>query len=179
MAVNTTKKYSQALVEICRDNNCWDEMLADLQDVSSKLNETLELKRFLNDNQVELSQKQAALKTVFRDFIGQKTYNFLFLLIKAKKLSFLDTIILQAQKLNLEIAGLNELIVESAIPLTAIQEKELKLALEHKYEKTLFIKNIVNRELIGGVRIFLGDITIDSSILGKIERLKRKIEFIG
>lgn len=154
-------------------------MLADLQDASKKFNETLELKRFLNDNQVPMAKKKEALETVFRDFIGKKTYNFLFLLIKAKKLNYLDTIIVKAQKLNLEIAGVNELLVESAIPLSAAQEKELKTAIEKKYEKTLLIKNIVNPQLIGGLRLYLGDITIDSSILGKIERLKQKIEAIA
>ena len=66
--------------------------------------------------------------------------------------------------------------VESVIPLTVAQEKKIQEKLSQTIKQKLITKNIINPEIIGGLKIFLGDTEIDGSIRGKILRLKKKIE---
>ncbi len=170
------KHYAKALVEIARENNCWDQLMADLYDVSSKLNAELDFKRFLTDKHIPLSKKKESLEKVFRDFIGKRTYNFLILLIKDQKLIYLDSILEVAKKMNFEDAGVKQVLVESAIGLTAKQAKTLEIVLQEKLDKDLVLKNLVKPELLGGLKLTIGDLEIDSSIAGKIARLKSKIQ---
>ncbi|MBU1131967.1 ATP synthase F1 subunit delta [Patescibacteria group bacterium] len=168
--------YARALVEICRENNCWDELLADLKTVSEKLNESLELKRYLVDRHVTMTKKKESMKDIFRDFIGKRTYNFVFLLIKDQQLLHLDSIIAHAKKINFEHDGIHEALVESAIALTPTQEKALVKVIKEKIDKQIVLRNIINPGLIGGLKVTVGDTELDCSIRGKLERLKRQIQ---
>lgn len=173
---STIKHYAKALVELGIENQCYEALVADLIDVDDKINENLDFKKYLTDKHVTFVKKQKALKNTFQDFIGDKTYNFLCLLIKDEKLLELSSILKEADKTHLKSQDLFEVLVESVIPLSASQEKKITEKLLQSVQQKLIIKNIINPEIIGGLKIFLGDTEIDGSIRGKILRLKKKIE---
>jgi F-type H+-transporting ATPase subunit delta len=68
-----------------------------------------------------------------------------------------------------------EVIAETVIPLTAGQSEKLQTVLFNKINKKVVIKNLINETLIGGMRIRINDQVIDSTISGKIIRLREKI----
>lgn len=173
---STIKHYAIALVEMGIENQCYEALVADLVDVDAKINENLEFKKYLTDKHVAFAKKRESLKHSFQDFISDKTYNFLYLLIKDGKLLALSSILAVATKTHLKSQDLFEIIVESVIPLTAAQEKKIQEKLSQTIKQKLITKNIINPEIIGGLKIFLGDTEIDGSIRGKILRLKKKIE---
>jgi len=176
MKIASIKHYAKALVEIAHENSCWDELLADLESVDVKINENLDFKKYLTDRQVSFEKKKEALETVFQDFISKKTYNFVYLLLKSGKLLSLSSIIELAKKQNLKDKDLLEVIVESVVELSPKQEKKILEVLSEKIGAKLILRNIINKELIAGVKIFFGDTEVDSSLQGKIIRLKHQIE---
>mgnify|MGYP002641330102 CR=1 FL=1 len=177
MKIAGIKHYSKALVEIAHENNCWDEILADLESVDDKINENLDFKKYLDDRQISFEKKKEALKTVFQDFISNRTYNFIYLLLKNNKLMSLSSIVEFAKKHDLKERDLMEVIVESVVALSPKQEKKIVEILSEKMGAKLILKNIINKDLIAGIRIFFGDTEIDSSLQGKILRLKQETEY--
>jgi len=173
---STIKHYAKALVELGLENSCYEALFTDLTDVDQKINENLEFKKYLTDKHVSFRKKQEALKNTFQDFISDKTYNFLFILLKDGKLLELSSVLKEAAKTHLKSQDLFEVVVESVIPLSAEQEKRIQKKLSESISQKLIIKNIINPEIIGGLKIFLGDTEIDGSLRGKILRLKKKIE---
>ncbi|OGF31640.1 ATP synthase F1 subunit delta [Candidatus Falkowbacteria bacterium RIFOXYC2_FULL_36_12] len=169
------KHFAKALTRLGREKGILEQLLADLTDVSEKLNANLELKQYLTNPHISFTDKKKALKVVFQDFISEMTYNFIFLLLKSKALLTLDSIIAEARKNNLDEDSIFELNVESVVPLTAKQEKTLKQLFSIKLEQQIIVKNIINKHLIGGLRLQLGDKVVDSSVIGKISRLQSKI----
>lgn len=176
MKIAGIKHYAKALVEMGDEFGCWDELVADLESVDEKINENLDFKKYLTDRQISFEKKKESVKVVFQDFISQKTYNFIYLLLKNNKLLALTSIIETAKKQNLKEKDLFEVIVESVVPVTAKQEKKILEILSKKMESKLVLKNVINADLIAGFKIFIGDTEIDSSIQGKVMRLKQKIE---
>jgi F-type H+-transporting ATPase subunit delta len=170
------KHYAKALVEIAGESNSWEQLLADLSDVAEKLNAELEFKQFLVDKHITLAKKKEFLEKVFKDFIGKQTYNFLFLLIRDDKLVYLDSILEIAKDLNYSDAGVKQVLVESVVALSPKQARALEKILQEKLEKDLVLKNVINPDLLGGLKLTIGDTEIDSSIRGKIDRLKQKIQ---
>ena len=178
MKIARTKHYARSLVEIGQECGCFDELIADLIDVDEKINLHLDLKTFLLDKQVTLKKKSAALADIFKDFISQRTYNFILMLIRAGKLNYLSEIILQAKKLNLNNRQLAEVIVESVIPLSPEQEEKIAALVKEKLKGDVVLKNVVNEKILGGLRLKIKDTVIEGSLFGKIARLKKKIEEI-
>src|SRR3989339_722512 len=149
------KHFAKALTRLGREKGILEQLLADLTDVSEKLNANLELKQYLTNPHISFTDKKKALKVVFQDFISEMTYNFIFLLLKSKALLTLDSIIAEARKNNLDEDSIFELNVESVVPLTAKQEKTLKQLFSIKLEQQIIVKNIINKHFVGAM--ILGD----------------------
>ena len=172
------KQLASALMETGREHECFDQLLSDLNDVSEKIKASPDAARFLTDKQVEFAKKQQALKHIFQDFISDKTYNFLFLLIKSQKLNALDEIITLAGKLHKEISGITEVIIESARPIKPEHEKQIIQIINEKLKREILVKQVIKEELLAGICLRVGDTVIDASLYGKMMRLKQRIENI-
>ncbi|MFZ5365613.1 MAG: ATP synthase F1 subunit delta [Patescibacteria group bacterium] len=178
MSPRNIKHYAKALLLLGQEHGIADQLLADLTDVAIKLNSNLDFKKYLVDPQIRFDKKKQALAAVFQDFISPKTYNFLYILIKGKKLMFLDQVLADFRKRSQAEQDIVDAVVISAVPLDVPQEKRIKEVIEHKTGKQTLIKNIIDPGVIGGLRILVGDWIIDSTIIGKLERLKRKITML-
>ena len=67
-------------------------------------------------------------------------------------------------------------IITTAVSLTPDEKESLKKNLAQIFQHDIVaVENTIDRTLIGGVRIQLGDILIDASIRGRFERLKKML----
>jgi F-type H+-transporting ATPase subunit delta len=173
------KNFAKALYEIGRENNLVDNLIKDLEDVEEKLDDNIELRRFLSDQHVSADAKQQALEKVFADFISEKTYNFLHLLIKNRALDYLDQIIEEIKKAKHEKENIVEVVAISPEAIDAATQQRISRILSLKTDKKIIIKSLIDKSLIGGLVIKIGDTVIDGSIRGKINRLKSKIKQIS
>ena len=178
MKLVNTKKLALSLVHVGSEQSVFDSLVQDLESTSEKINANLELKRYLTGQDVLLRDKRAALQAVFQDFVSDRTYNFLMLLIKSKKLEYLDEILAVARKIYLQIDSVQEVVVESVVALSSEAEENLSGLLIKKLNRPVVLRNMINTGLIGGLRIFIGDRIIDSSLRGKLDRLQETINKI-
>lgn len=173
-----TKQLARALVESGKEHDCFEQLIADLKDVDRKINNNPDLARYLTDKQVEFENKKKALQQIFQDFISAKTFNFIFLLIKSQKLKALNEIIISAEKINKEFSGVTEVVIESAGAINSEQEKQIEKIIKEKLARDVLVKQIINKDLIAGICLRIGDMVIDCSLYGKMMRLKQRIENI-
>jgi len=172
------RQLARALVESGNDHGCFSQLIEDLKSVSEKVTASPDANRYLSDKQVDFEKKQTALKHIFQDFISAKTYNFLWLLIKSQKFSSLNEIVGLAEKLNKEVSGVVEVIIESARPIKPEQEKQITKIINEKLKQDVLIKQVLNEKLLAGICLRVGDTVIDASLYGKMMRLKQRIEAI-
>ncbi len=64
-------------------------------------------------------------------------------------------------------------VVESAIPLTATEGQQVSADLAKDYGHNLNIEYKTNPELLGGLRIKVGDDVYDGSVAGRLDRLSK------
>ena len=75
-----------------------------------------------------------------------------------------------------EEQGIAEAKVYSIRPLTEAEREALSAALQLKLVKNhLRIENIVDSELLGGIKLRIGNRIYDGSLRGKLDRLERKL----
>lgn len=170
------KQLVSALVETGKEHDCFEQLIIDLNDVCKKINASPDIVRYLTDKQVDFENKKNALKHLFQDFISAKTFNFVLLLIKSQKLKSLAEIIALAEKINKEKSGVTEVVIESAGAITPEQEKQIEKIIKEKLKQEILIKQVINKNLLAGICLRIGDTVIDSSLYGKMMRLKQRIE---
>jgi len=69
-------------------------------------------------------------------------------------------------------SGTSQATVESAFPMDAAQLAEVKAAMERRFLRNLEVSVVVKPELIGGVRVIVGDEVLDTSIRARLEQMK-------
>ena len=71
-------------------------------------------------------------------------------------------------ELKNEREGVVDAVIASAFPLDAAQTAALTADLERRFKRKMKLQVTVDKELIGGVRVQVGDEVIDSSVRGQL-----------
>lgn len=101
--------------------------------------------------------------------------NFLTLLAENDRLALLPEISAEYELLKAQGNNAVDVVIESAFPLTAVQEQLLLTRLEKRLNKTVTVTVEVNPDLIAGVVIRAGDQVIDDSALNKLEKMRTRL----
>ena len=108
----------------------------------------------------------------FSEIIKESLCALLRLLIPTKRLVLLKDIFFLYSRLLYVKQNIVEATVEYAYTLNSEQKRNIKTALESRFNSNVVLKLCKNREIIGGLIIRVGHWVIDNSIRRKIEKLK-------
>jgi F-type H+-transporting ATPase subunit delta len=100
-----------------------------------------------------------------------ETKNFVHLLIEYDRLALLPEIAGQFESLKNEREGVVDAQIASAFALEGEQLASLVTDLEKRFKRKINPQVSIDRELIGGVRVVVGDEVIDGSVRGKLDAM--------
>ena len=105
------------------------------------------------------------------DRLDDNCHNFIRLLAENRRLKLLPEIaaLFEIQRRDAEKSIRAELI--TAFPVTAAQQAAVTAALKQRLGREIELECITDATLLGGAIIRAGDLVIDGSVLGKLERL--------
>ena len=103
---------------------------------------------------------------------GAAAKNLVATVIDNGRLAALPEIARQFQALLDARSGTSQATVESAFPIDAAQLADVKAAMERRFLRNLEMNVVVKPELIGGVRVIVGDEVLDTSIRARLEQMK-------
>ena len=103
---------------------------------------------------------------------GDAAKNLVRLVIENGRLAALPEIARQFQALLDAQSGTSQATIESAFPIDASQLAEVKAAMERRFLRNLDVRLVVKPELIGGVRVIVGDAVLDTSVRARLEQMK-------
>lgn len=107
----------------------------------------------------------------FGRFERQGVKNFVIVLVGQKRLSILPEVYAQYQDLTLSFNHIKSAVIYSAYPLTDKQVGELAQMLNKRFDSELKISVEIEPELIGGIKVEVGDQVLDLSVQGKLSAL--------
>ena len=97
--------------------------------------------------------------------------NFVRLLTQNKRLDVLPEIAARYEMLRAQYENELDVEVTSAVPMSADQRTKLAAALKTRFKRDVRISTAVDGSLLGGAVIRAGDLVIDGSINGRLQRL--------
>ena len=97
--------------------------------------------------------------------------NFVRVLIANDRLGLLPEIHAQFGELKNEREGVLEAVIRTAFPLDNAQTNALVADVSRRFKRRVQPRVVVDKELIGGVHITVGDEVIDGSVRGKLESM--------
>lgn len=169
------KRYGRALFELANEKNLIAEFEEQLKVIKATFETEHDLRAILKSPKISLAQKKTLLTNVFPN-INPFLQNTLMLVVERKREQYMSGIAGHFIELANEVRGVAEAIVYTVKPLTDAEKEAISVAFAKKVGKqSLQINNIIDTELLGGVKIQIGNKIFDGSIKGKIERLERQL----
>lgn len=174
---NTTvaKRYAVALFQLSKENNLLDQMEEELRVVKEVLLNSSDLKTILKSPKVSIEKKKEIVKESFSK-MNHFGLNTLMILIDRHRDDQIVDVVDRFIELANEEIGIAEAKVYSIRPLSEEERKALSATFAPKVgKKSLRIENIIDSELLGGIKLRIGNRIFDGSLRGKLDRLERKL----
>lgn len=129
------------------------------------------LKKLLSAPALTAEQRAKALLEVCGDELGDKVRNFIRVLAENKRLELLADIQTQFEQLKANQEKSVDVDVVSAFALDDDIAQKLAQALRGKLQREVTINASVDSSLLGGVLVRAGDVVIDGSVRGRLQKL--------
>jgi F-type H+-transporting ATPase subunit delta len=130
----------------------------------------------LTKNPASTSAQQADLVTAVAGAkLDAGMQNFVRVLAENHRLLLLPEISAHYEELRSAVENTVDVAVISAVPLDAAQKQKLSAALSKRLKSEVRMQNSVDPALLGGAVVRAGDLVIDGSLKGRLERLATEL----
>ena len=168
------RRYADAVFQLATERGSVDRTGSDLRTIADALYDDA-AKGFYLSPVVERGTKEQVISNSFAGKADEVALHTVLLLVRKRRESLLHEIVAQYAALQQQARGAETLHITSAQPLGPEQLNNLVARMEATYGKKFDVEQKVDPELIGGVRVTMGDRRIDGSVAGRLEELTRAL----
>ncbi len=131
-----------------------------------------QLLQFADSPKTTSEQVADVITSVVRMPLSDASKNLLRTVIDNGRLATLPEIAAQFHVLANAKAGVSDAVIYSAFEMTAEQVADVLVSLEKRFARKLNASVQVQADLIGGIRVVVGDEVLDTSIKARLEQMK-------
>jgi F-type H+-transporting ATPase subunit delta len=166
-------RYAAALYALADEQHALDAVVAEMAALGRLIDDSADLRRLLGSPLVDTATAQKALRAVLADQgFGKTVQDFVGVVVTNRRMAALRTIVSTFAALVAEKRGVVVAQVESAHPLTEVQEQQLRARLiEAGYSNVEIVKR-VDATLLGGLIVKIGARIYDTSLKSRLQRLQ-------
>lgn len=168
------RRYATAIFQLASEANAVPAVGSDLHTFVSALEADADVNRFFRSPVVDRTEKATVIGEAFGK-LHDVALHAVLLLIQKRREALAPEIVAQYDVLERQARGAQTLNVTSARPLAKADLDALVAKLTARFKTPFDVTQEVDPELIGGVRITMGDKRIDGTIAGRLDDLARML----
>ncbi|MCB1215634.1 MAG: ATP synthase F1 subunit delta [Deltaproteobacteria bacterium] len=175
MSSSVAKRYGTALFKLARDENRLEDYGRELKFIADLVQNHGELKASLESPVLSTSSKKEILKALQAKLgLSAAVFNLLRVMVDHDRMPELALLVLNYTEMADQALGQARVKVQSVAPLGA-QEAPLTQNLEKILGKKVILETVIDQDLLGGLRVQVGDQVFDASLKKELENLKANI----
>ena len=179
MAKLISKTYGEALFKLAMEENTLDQIAEEAKVVLEAFQKNEDLAKLLNHPKVSKEEKIKVIENIFKGKFSDSIVGFLVLIVEKGRYNEIDNIFQYFLGEVMEHKNIGVANVTSAFPLSESQKKDIENRLLQVTKYVEFKMNFdVDKELIGGMVIRIGDRVIDGSIRNKLNEMTKQLNNI-
>jgi F-type H+-transporting ATPase subunit delta len=169
-------RYARAIFELAAEVGQLERTTQEISEFAGSFTDLPLLRRALQNPVLEESLRETVLRQIARRAeLSPLTVNALLVLLRRRRLSALPGIARRLRTLSDERSGVCRAKIISAGSLPETYFSQLRQQLERVLGKRVIVEHEEDPELIGGIVARIGDNTIDGSIQGRLEEMRRRL----
>ena len=163
------RPYAEALFKAAgTDRTALAEQVQALADVAANA----QLLSFADDPRIESPQVIELIGSVVKTPLSDAAKNLLATVVDNGRLAALPEIAAQFHALVNASSGVSDATIYSAFVIELPQLNEVVSALERRFKRKLNAHVVIDPELIGGIRVVVGDEVLDTSVKARLEQMR-------
>lgn len=166
-------RYAKALFEIAQQEGRTLELEAELKALVDVLHYDQTIQRFIESPKISDTAKREAIREGLQGKVSQPVVSLVQLLIERGRITILPEILSSYTKAVGDALGLSDALVYSTYPLNEAEKQQVADEFGALVSKKIRIINEVDKELLGGIKVKIGDTVYDGSLAGKLNRLEK------
>ena len=131
-----------------------------------------QLRQYAGNPKIEAAQVYDLMTGVVKTPLSSQVSNFLRAVLDNGRLDALPEIAVQFHALVNAQSGISDATIYSAFPIDGAQLADVAAVLEKRFARKLNASVVVQPELIGGIRVVVGDEVLDTSVKARLEQMK-------
>ncbi len=176
MAKLISKTYGDALFELAVEQGKVDALLKEIEQLQHVLSENEEFGRLMNHPKIIKEEKIQVAKNVFEGRMSDELLGFLTIVISKDRYRDIDAILDYFIAEVKQYKGIGVATVTTAVPLRVEQRMKIEQRLlDTTSYKKMEMNYLLDKSLIGGMVIRIGDRVVDSSISTKLNELQKEL----
>ena len=169
-AVTIVRPYAVAAFRLAKEQKAlakWSEMLG----FAAAIAADPQMQAFIADPKVTAADQEKFFLAVAGDKLDEAGKNLIKLLVEYDRLALLPEVVAAFEELKAQDEGVLEAEITAAAKPSDAEVKALVKRLETKFGKKIEASVKVDPEIIGGIKILVGDTVIDASVRGQLQEL--------
>ena len=167
------RRYADAAFEIGRADGTLDDWERDLATLRTVLGDE-QLRRLVEHPAVPFTEKEKVLRKVVAG-VSREPLNLALLMIRRGRPGAIEAMIERFGELVRRERGISLAEVRSALPLGEEESTAIAERLRALTGDRIELKEVVDKALIGGVSVRIGDRLYDASVRSRLERLRARL----
>ena len=169
-------RYARALFLSAREKGVLDAVRKDMELILTVVSDMVEVQSLLESPVVKTRKKTAILVSLFEGKVGDLSLDFIRLVTGNNREEYFPAISRHYIKLYKEEKGIKMASLETATPLTKELRQEMVSLITKAFKAEIELQEEVRKDLIGGFVLRVEDKQLDSSVKGKLERIKKELQ---
>lgn len=166
------KRYASALADICEETSSFDKTMEEFSSFMDLFNSNPELNFLLVSHGIKNQIKKETLNLITQ--LDERVKNLVFLLLDKGRIEILPAVHHEFIKIADSKKSVLHIKIFSANPLETENVDKIKEIYKVKYGKLAVKAELfVDKSLLGGIKIQIGDTVIDSTLKGRFNELSK------
>jgi len=169
-------RYAKALFDFALEKDKVERIYEDIVSILQVCETSKEFRLFLASPIIRYDKKIAVLSDIFKSSIDIITFEYLKIITKRRRESYIQDISKQFIVLYKKYKGIVTVVIRTAVKIDDKLRNRILKVLENQTHAQIELIEEVDADLIGGFVIKMGDNQYDASLLKQIKKLRRDFD---
>lgn len=170
------RRYAQSLMGLALERNIADKINNDMLLIANTCKENRELSLLLKNPIIKGDKKDAIIRAVFGSKVDAVTNSFMEIITRKGRENYLQDIATAFVSMYKDFKGIKTAYVTTAFPMDAALRNEVMNIVKRAKGDNAELIEKVDKDIIGGFILRIGDVQYDASISKKLTALKGEFD---
>jgi F-type H+-transporting ATPase subunit delta len=171
---SAARRYAEAAFQLAEREDALDRWRDDLR-LAASVAADPELSRLVGSPMIAMEEREALVAKALQKRLSKPAFNLVRLLVRRGRLDLVGGISSEYQRLLNQRRGVVQAVITSARKLSAEEDKAIRARVAEMTGAKVDVTTVVDENLIGGLTVRIGDRLIDSSVRGRLQRLREQL----